>query len=258
MNPYAVLGLNVGATPEEAKRAFRTLAKTCHPDLHPNDAAAEARFKEISAAYEAICNPQPQPQQPQWQHFDPFGMGFGGSPFGDLFSHLRQPRNDTIATVTLSLEEIHVGREVTVKVPGADDLKVHVPPGAADGLQLVRRGAGPQSHPSAPRGDLIIVIRVRPHERFRRDGQDLHTVIPVTAFDVLLGNEVEVVGIEGNTLRVAIPANFDTTRKLRLANQGLTYPLNTKRGDLLIELYIQFPVVPAQHREALRAIARAC
>src|SRR5689334_3169071 len=120
MNPYSVLGLQPGASEAEAKVAFRRLAKTCHPDLHPNDDQAEQRFKEISAAYEMICNPPP-PQQFHFHtgNFDDLHFGnspFGNSPFDDLFANLRnytrQQRNANVhMECRISLVDAFYGKE---------------------------------------------------------------------------------------------------------------------------------------------------
>jgi DnaJ-class molecular chaperone len=249
-DPYATLGLAFGATPEECKAAFRALAKTCHPDLHPNDPKAESRFKEINAAYDAITNPQPEAQQPQgnpW-HFN-FNFNSGQSPFDDLFAQMRGAQNVTIHEVRISLEEAFRGKEITVQIAQGREMKVRIPQGVEDGMRLVV-----QAQPPTRAGDLHILIRVLPHARLGRMGPHLSIVVPVTAFDVLLGNEIEVIGIDGHTIRVAIPSGFDSTRKLRLAGQGMADAANM-RGDLLVELFIQYPVVPPKHIDVLRSIA---
>lgn len=61
-DPYKVLGVSSDASDEEIKKAYRSLAKKYHPDLHPNDPAAQAKMNEINAAYEQIKNPQPSHQ----------------------------------------------------------------------------------------------------------------------------------------------------------------------------------------------------
>jgi curved DNA-binding protein len=274
-DPYTTLGVPSGTSAEDCKAAFHKLAKVCHPDLHSNDPPelrlqAETQFKEISAAYDAIINPQPaqpQPQAQQWNfhdirfNFDPGNIG--GSPFDHLFAQMHgQQRQDLTFEVRLSLEEIYQGKQLTIQVPeqrpgsGAREIKVQVPPGVEDGMRLVVPQAGHQSHPTARPGDLYILIRINPHPRFGRAGLHLTTLVPVTVFDVLLGNEIEVVSITGQTIRVAIPSNFDSTRKLRLAGQGLIDGRGI-HGDLLIDLFIQYPIVPEQHRDALRQIAAA-
>lgn len=77
-DPYKVLGVSRSATPEEVKKAYRALAKEHHPDRNPGNAAAEERFKEVNAAYDAITNPPAAAQQAN-------DNGFGGSPFSADF-----------------------------------------------------------------------------------------------------------------------------------------------------------------------------
>ena len=93
---YEVLGLQKGASDDEIKKAYRRLAKSCHPDLHPNDAACEAKFKELGEAYEVLSDADKRAKYDQFGHaaFDPaygaggggFDGGFGG--FGDIFSEM--------------------------------------------------------------------------------------------------------------------------------------------------------------------------
>lgn len=56
-DPYAVLGVSYGASEEEIRRAYRIRSKECHPDLHPGDPGADARFKELGEAYHALMDP---------------------------------------------------------------------------------------------------------------------------------------------------------------------------------------------------------
>jgi curved DNA-binding protein len=252
MDPYAVLGVSRGASEDEAKNAFRRLAKTCHPDLHPNNPAAERRFKEINAAYEAIRNPQPEPvfQTPPF-HFDDMPFGFEDM-FANLRGFSRQPRNhDLHLECRISLEDAFHGKEFDLTVPSPSNprtLKLRIPPGIDDGTSLRIAQAGDHTHRGLRPGDLYVLVRILPHPTLNRVGRNLITVMPVTAFDVLLGKEIEVVGIDGKTIRVAIPAGFDTSRKLRLSGQGMPDP--SGRGDLLIELFVVFE----QLNEAQRAL----
>ena len=57
-DPYEILGLTKAATADDVKKAYRKLVRTCHPDLNPDDAGAEARFKEITGAYEILKDPE--------------------------------------------------------------------------------------------------------------------------------------------------------------------------------------------------------
>lgn len=256
MDPYNVLGVQRGASEDDVKNAFRKLAKTCHPDLHPNDPQAEARFKEINAAYDAIRNPQPEPM------FNPFDHPhFSGSPFEDIFANLRgftrqQRNNDIHMECRLTLEEVFTGKELDITVPMANNprtLKVRVPPGVEDGVSLRIAQAGDHSNKVLRPGDLYLIIRVMPHGSLIRAGRNLTTMVPVTAFDVLLGKEIEVVGIDGKTMRIAIPAGFDTSRKLRLAGQGMQD--GAGRGDLLIDLFIMFNELSEEQRALVQQAA---
>ena len=91
---YEVLGVSKTATDSEIKSAFRKAAKSCHPDLHPNDKAAEAQFKELNEAYSVLSDPDKRAKYDQYGHaaFDPTmgganpfeGAGFGG--FDDILN----------------------------------------------------------------------------------------------------------------------------------------------------------------------------
>ena len=79
-DPYQVLGVSRGASDAEIKKAFRKLARQFHPDRNEGSASAEARFKEVQAAYDAIGTAEARRKHEQEQMFS--GFGGGGSPFG--------------------------------------------------------------------------------------------------------------------------------------------------------------------------------
>ena len=76
---YEVLGLKKGASDSEIKKAYRKLAKECHPDLHPNDAAAEAQFKELSEAYDVLSDKAKREKYDQFGHAGVDGNFSGAS-----------------------------------------------------------------------------------------------------------------------------------------------------------------------------------
>ncbi len=86
---YEVLGVSKSATDAELKSAYRKLAKQYHPDMNPNNAEAEAKFKEINEAYGVLSNAESRSQYDTYGHDGPTGQGFGGfdfsGGFGDIF-----------------------------------------------------------------------------------------------------------------------------------------------------------------------------
>lgn len=135
---YDLLGVRRGASPEELKRAYRSLARECHPDANPGDASSEARFKEISEAYAVLSDEAARERYDRFGHaglragaagdaFD-FNLGsifdsfFGGNPFGGSSRHgpASSPRGDD-QEVALRLEfaQAIFGTEVTVALRSA-------------------------------------------------------------------------------------------------------------------------------------------
>lgn len=152
---YEVLGVDRNASEDEIKKAYRKLAKQYHPDLHPDDKAAEAKFKEANEAYEVLSDAEKKAKYDRFGHagVDPtygagqggggYGGGFGGGfdfDLGDIFSNIfgggfgggfgganpnaPQRGSDTQASVTISFEEAAKGceREVeTYRIEVCDD-----------------------------------------------------------------------------------------------------------------------------------------
>ena len=120
-------------------------------------------------------------------------------------------------------------------------INVTIPAGVEDGrrIRIPEQGdAGPRGGPS---GDLYVVIRVRSHEFFERDGFDVYCVIPITYTQAALGAELHVPTLEDKRVKVKIPAGTQNNKILRLRNEGIPHSSTGKRGDMYIRILVTVP-----------------
>lgn len=120
-------------------------------------------------------------------------------------------------------------------------LKVTVPPGVDDRMRLVLRGEGEVGAPGHPPGDLYVIIRVREHEHFIRDGQDLHADLEIPMVRAVLGGSMEVETLHGSE-QLDIPRGAQTGQQIRLKGAGVPHVRNGKKGDAIFHLYVKTPV----------------
>ena len=119
-------------------------------------------------------------------------------------------------------------------------LSVKIPAGIATGQRLRLSGEGEAGALGGPPGDLYVVIFVREHEFFRRDGNDLHCTVPLPFTTLALGGEVSVPGIEGEHT-VKVPESTQTGSTFRLRGKGLPDVSGRGHGDLLVTVQAMTP-----------------
>ena len=120
-------------------------------------------------------------------------------------------------------------------------INVTIPAGVEDGrrIRIPEQGdAGPRGGPS---GDLYVVIRVRAHEFFERDGHDVYCVIPITYTQAALGAELHVPTLEDKRVKVKIPPGTQNNKILRLRGEGIPQPGSGRRGDMYIRILVTVP-----------------
>jgi curved DNA-binding protein len=176
--------------------------------------------------------------------------GFGGGGFGGGGFSTRGM--DVEAVLELSLEEAARGGRRSLSLDGRD-LEVEIPPGVRDGQRLRLAGEGEPGPGGGPPGDLLLRIRLRPHRRFRVDGQDLYTDVPVAPWEAALGAEVDVPTLNGRA-RTKVPAGSSSGRKLRLRGEGMPGPGGP--GDLYASVKIVVPKkLSRQERKLFQQLA---
>ena len=159
----------------------------------------------------------------------------------------RPPTAEAVAEITL--EEAYHGTTRRVEIDGKR-LEVTIPRGADNGTRIKLTGQGPGG------GDLVVVVKVRPHPVFTRRGADLERELPITLEEALLGAEVPVTTLKGKVL-LRIPAGTQNGRIFRLKGQGMPVLRKDDVGDLLVKVRVVLPAdLTPEAREAAEAVPR--
>ena len=119
-------------------------------------------------------------------------------------------------------------------------LHVKVPPGVEDGTRIRYAGEGDAGRAGGIKGDLYIVLTVRPHDFFERHGYDLQCVIPISFPQAALGAEFEIPGIDG-PVNIKIPEGTQNGRDVRVRGRGMPYLNEKGHGDLIVKVVVQIP-----------------
>jgi molecular chaperone DnaJ len=349
---YEVLGLSKGASEDDIKKAFKTMARKYHPDLHPGDQEAEEKFKEVNEAYGVLSDPEKKARYDQFGHagVDPNyggGGGYGGggfSGFGDLndiFDNIfggfggggrrradpNAPKRggDTKVRITLDFMEACKGVEKTVNIQrlercsqcngtGADgnstretctacggkgqrvqrqqsflgemetvvtcsvcggkgqiikhpcskcggagrsrtvsSFQVNIPAGIDDGQTIRMTGKGDAGLNGGQNGDAYLIVSVKEHGLFRRDGNDIYCEVPITYAQAALGAEITVPTIDGN-VSYTIAEGTQSGTKFRLREKGVKVLNRNSRGDQYVTVSVEVPKkLSKKQRELLRA-----
>lgn len=270
---YDVLGVSENADASAIKKAYRKLARDTHPDHHPDDPGAEARFKEVSRAFDVLGDAKKRKlydtygELAEQAGFDEdklrmaggfggfggfsggarsggFGGDFGGFAGGtDFEEFLRQfsgPRGGT-------RRRARVARTATVPIDfktavlGAvhtfsldgHALRVNVPPGAKDGAKLRMQD------PADPGGELVLVLSVAGHATWSRDGDNLLCDLPITVGEAIRGADIEVETLSGS-VRVHVPPGTQPGQRLRVRGKGIA-PSSRPPGDILMRVVVRIP-----------------
>jgi molecular chaperone DnaJ len=119
-------------------------------------------------------------------------------------------------------------------------INVSIPAGVEDGTRIRYQGEGDAGRNGGPSGDLYIVLSVKPHKFFERDGHDLHCQIPVSFVQAALGAEIMIPTLEGEAV-LKVPEGTQSGREFRMRNKGVPYLNEHGRGDLIAQVVVLTP-----------------
>ncbi|HVS02686.1 MAG TPA: J domain-containing protein [Thermoanaerobaculia bacterium] len=185
----------------------------------------------------------------------------GGRPGGARGAPFVRRGSDQEARVQISLEEAASGgeRSLTLTDPASGEqqsLRVRIPSGVKPGQRIRLAGKGGPGSGGGPPGDLYLILDILSHARFTLEGNDLHTVVPITPWEAALGGSAEVATLEG-PVTVKVPAGSPSGRKIRLRQHGFPDP-RSGRGDLYAELRIVVPpTLSDRERQLFAELAKA-
>jgi DnaJ-class molecular chaperone len=279
-DPYSVLSVGKSAPAEEIKKAYRDLAKKHHPDLNPNDAKADTKFKEVSAAYALLSDADKKARFDRGE-IDAFGnptvfrgassnkgtkrktsfnmddLGFDPN---DLFNEIFGSRKsstqqkpsampkgaDGSYILPVTFLEAALGAKKRLVVAGRS-LDVTIPAGSEDGQVLRLKGQGERSEfVGGIAGDALIKLKVDDsHPYFIRKGKDIYCDVPISLQEAVLGDVVTVPTLQGH-VSLKIPAGSNTGLVMRLRGKGI------RKDDVAGDHYIKLKVVlPDAHDKEL-------
>ena len=269
---YKILGVSRDVPQDELKKAYRKLARKYHPDVS-KEANAEAKFKEVGEAYEALKDPEKRAQYDQfgrrYQHGQSFnpppgwggqgGAGMGGGNFSSFFESMFSgggmggndqffaQGEDVNAKITVSLEDAFNGAKKSIRRPGGANqtgtINVKIPAGITSGKKIRLAGQG-KAGAGVEAGDLFLEINIANHAYYQVEDKDVIINLPISPWEAALGAKITVPTLAGK-ISLTIPTSAKSGQKMRLKGRGLP---GKQTGDQIVVLQIMTP--PADTPEA--------
>jgi molecular chaperone DnaJ len=136
------------------------------------------------------------------------------------------------------------------KIKRTKTLEVKIPAGINEGMRIRSAGNGEPGTNGGPPGDLYIEIRIKPHEIFERDGDDLHCTVPVGLTTAALGGTIEVPTLGGKA-EIELPEGTQHGKTFRLRGKGIKGIRSSYPGDLYCHVAVETPVKLTEHQRKL-------
>jgi len=271
---YKILGISKTASEEDIKKAYRKLARKLHPDLNPNDKEAHKKFQQINEANEVLSDPEKRKKYDQygkdWQHAEQFEQArqsqqqrpgkerfsgdFSEGEFSDFFASMfgdmggggfrqRQTKfrgEDHHAELHLNLTDVYKTQQQVLTVNNKS-IRITIPAGVENGQKIKIKGHGGPGINGGPNGDLYISFQIINNTKFRRDGNDLHTIVDLDLYTAVLGGEIIIDTLDGK-VKLKVKPETQNGSKIKLKGKGFpVYKKEGEFGDLVITFQIKTP-----------------
>jgi len=282
---YKILGIDKNATEKEVKNAYRKLARKHHPDLHPNDKEAKAKFQQINEANEVLSDPVKRQKYDQhgkdWKHaeeyeranqyqqqssrsrgasysnrqgeggfsdfFESMFGGFGGAERGRQF---RYKGEDYTAEIHLDLINAYETHKQTLTVNGKN-IRITIPAGIENGQTIKIAGHGGPGMNGGPNGDLYITFSIANHPRFKRLGNHLYTMAEIDLVTAVLGGPITIDTLNGK-VKLNVQPGTQNGSKVKLSGKGFpVYKKADQFGDLYVTYEVKIPTNLSEKQKQL-------
>ena len=259
---YKILGLNTNrVTAQEIKNAYKEQAKKYHPDLNGGNRKFEERFKDINESYKVLSDPTAKRKYdriwysnigrknkvgrkiPTSSKEALVGMFFGTTEAPKINKEKAIKGENVSTEITISVEDAFLGVNKTIGLKtvsgNVKKYKVEIPAGIQNNQKIRLSGLGKKSKSGGQNGDLIVKVKIEDTSKFKLQGKDIKTELPLTPWEAGLSKKITFDSIDGE-VTIFIPAGTQSGEKIVLEGKG--YPdISGKRGNLVLETKIMVP-----------------
>ena len=277
---YKILELDTSrVTIEQIKIAYRKQAKKYHQDVNVGDKLAEEKIKDINEAYRILSQPSTKRKYDRTWNYNVgrlkrakqktsgemagefFEMFFGNSDMKEEIpeAKLKPQKGENIETgINISLEDGFFGSEKKIVLKDIEGkskaITIKVPAGIQNGEKIRLIGQGKEGINGGKNGDLYIKVNIEDNKKYKLNGTDLYTIIPITPWDAALGTKTKISSIDDSKTQVYIPNGVQSGETIEIPQKGYK-TTDGQRGNLIAQIKIVVPdKLTAEEKEMFKKL----